>query len=161
MNTNLIKAIIPAGLVAGTFDAIAASVSYMISSGSGNPMPVWTFVASGVFGIEAARAGGLTYQLLGLLFHYFIAMCWTALFFVIYPLLQKIRMPWPVLGILYGIFVGTFMSRVIIPLSNTPQADFSWYGFIKGVLIIVFAIGIPVVFMAKRYYNKHNTSAFV
>lgn len=122
-------------------------------------MPVWTFVASGVFGIDAARAGGSTYQLLGLLFHYFIAMCWTALFFVIYPLLQKIKMPWPVWGVLYGIFVGTFMSQIVVPLSDTPKADFNWYGFTKGVLIIVFAVGIPVAFMAKRYYGRQDKSS--
>src|SRR5215831_1826370 len=79
----LFNAILIAGLIVGTLDAIAASVfSYGFSGVT--PDKVFLFVASGALGKEA-YTGGPAIVALGLLFHFIVATGWTALFYLLHP----------------------------------------------------------------------------
>lgn len=136
------KIILLTTLLAGTLDGLAATIKYLVSTGE-NPLNVFRFVASGVFG-NAAIAGGLNMALLGILFHYFIAGIWVSLFFWLYP---RVKPKWTnkyVSGMLYGIIVWLIMNLIVLPLSNTPALTSNLMQDIIGILILIVAIGLPV-----------------
>lgn len=138
-----------AWLLVGTLDILAASTQTLINGR--DPLVMFRFIASGVFGSEA-MAGGVGYSLVGLFFHYCIALGWTVLFFLIYPKIDVLAKNRIVTGFLYGIFVQLCMSFIVLPLANTPPIPFNPIGMIKAALILVFAIGIPLSFIARWYY---------
>jgi hypothetical protein len=151
--TGALKTILLAGLVAGVLDGIAAVVSTYIVNGVG-PDVVWKFVASGVFGIKTAMAGGAEMIIAGLIFHMIIATIWAALFFAAYPFIRKIPMNKYVIGLLYGIIVWLGMNLIVVPLSNTPQMEPKTIGSIRGILILMFCIGLPVSLIVSRYFER-------
>jgi hypothetical protein len=145
------RAIVRAWLVAGTMDITAATVYYPWVY-KFKAILLFQNIASGVFG-ESAFRGGIMLAALGLVFHYFIALTWTVLFFVVYPkikLLSKSRM---LSGVAYGIFVWAAMNLVVLPLSRVQQAPFSPDSAIIAALFLVFCIGIPNAILAHRYYH--------
>ncbi len=79
----MIRSIIFTGLFAGTLDGIAAIINFSIRGGK-DPVKIFNFIASGVFG-KSAFEGGFTMATYGLIFHYIIAIGWTAIFFLAYP----------------------------------------------------------------------------
>ena len=80
------RTIILTGLLAGTLDAVAAIV---VSQAS--PAAVFKYIASGAFGAGKAFSGGDIMIAWGVIFHYFIALSWTLLFFFIYPTLPWLK----------------------------------------------------------------------
>ena len=156
MNQKLISlssAILIAGLIVGILDAIAASVfSYGFSGAS--PDKVFRYVASGVFGKDAFT-GGLPIAAWGLLFHFIVATGWTALFFLIYPKINFFSSSKYIAGIGYGLFIWLMMNKVVVPLSNVPQAPFH-FTIRTAVMILIhmFIIGIPISYLANRYYSS-------
>ena len=146
-------AIMRASLLAGTLDILAAFINTYIASGRG-PEVVLKYIASGVWGSEGF-SGGAVMMVYGLFFHYLIAFGWTTLYFVAYPQLRRLQRPGFVLsGIIYGMMVWAMMNYVILPLSNVPLPVISWGAAITGILIIIFAVGLPIAFSAERFYNK-------
>lgn len=149
-----LKAILFAGLIAGTLDGAAAVVSFLIHGGS-NPARVFVYIASGVFGRTAFTAGD-SMMWWGLLFHYFIATSWTALFFLASPhivFLSKNRI-WS--GVGYGLVVWLAMTRVVLPLSNVPPQRFVLSRAIEGAAILTVMIGLPISYMSSRHYAQRG-----
>lgn len=144
--------VIKAGLIVGTLDISAAFINTWITAGRG-PDAVLNFVASGVFGPDAFT-GSLVMTLMGLLFHYVIAMAWTWLFFRAYPKISTWVPNWIVLGVLYGIFVWIVMNRLVVPLSNTPKFPFNLKSAIINAAILVVCIGLPLSWLAKRLQGR-------
>jgi len=154
MQPSRIKVILWTGLLAGTLDGLAAALLYFIRTGK-NPMVVYRFIASGVFGSEAL-SGGLSMGLIGIFFHYTIAMGWTIVFFTActrLPVLLKNRIA---VGITYGIFVWLMMNLVVIPLSRVPPSPVTLSGVVTGAFVLIICIGLPISFMANKYYHKSN-----
>jgi hypothetical protein len=145
------RTIILTGLLAGTLDAIAAIV---VSQAS--PAAVFKFIASGAFGAGKAFSGGDVMIFWGVIFHYFIAFSWTALFFFMYPALPWMRKNKYITGLLYGIFVWIMMNRVVIPLSEIPQRPFNLKGALTGMSILMIAIGLPISILTHRYYLRRG-----
>ena len=143
------RTIILTGLLAGTLDAIAAIV---VSQAS--PAAVFKFIASGAFGAGKAFSGGDVMIFWGVIFHYFIAFSWTALFFFMYPALPWMTKNKYITGFLYGIFVWIMMNRVVIPLSEIPQRPFNLKGALTGMSILMVAIGLPISILTQRYYLR-------
>ncbi|MFZ6012004.1 MAG: hypothetical protein ACOYXT_16800 [Bacteroidota bacterium] len=149
---SLVKAILIAGLIAGTLDIIAAIVQTILNGR--DPMTMLKFIASGVFGKEALQAGS-QFALLGLFFHYCIATGWGILLFLIYPKIKFFSKNWIVTGVAYGFFVWLMMNRVVLPLSNTPPLPFKFgWNMVKSALIIVTCVGLPLSYLATKHYNK-------
>ncbi len=140
--------IFKAGILVGTLDIAAAFLNTWLTSGRG-PDAVLKFVASGVFGREAF-AGGWNMILLGLLFHYIIAMAFTAFFFLIYKQLSQWIPNWLLLGVAYGLFVWLVMNRLVVPLSNTPKFPFNLTSVLINAAILVVCIGLPLSWIAGR-----------
>ncbi len=150
-----IKIIALTCLLAGTLDILSAiidsSIRFKIT-----PIELFQFIASGVFGPKAF-SGGIPMAIAGLLFHYFIASCWTVFFFLIMPkfkISSKYKIP---VGLLYGIFVWLVMNLVVVPLSNVHKVKFSWSHTILGMLYLMFMIGLLVSVMFYKYYFNQNS----
>ncbi len=144
-------------LIAGTLDITAACVqSYLVSGRT--PDFVLKFVASGVWGTDAF-SGGTGIVVAGLIFHFFIALSWTILFFAVYNSLKLYRLHTVLAGVSYGIFVWLLMNLVVLPLSNTPPLSFSWKGSPISAAIIVVAIGLPIAYGAAAFYKQGGVRA--
>lgn len=146
---GLFKAILFAGLLVGTLDILVAITQTLIYGR--NPLNMLKFIASGVFG-KPALTGELPYAFYGLFFHYCIAMGWTILFFLIYPKIELLSRNKIISGICYGFFVWLGMTQLVLPLSNTPPFPFKLSGAIISVSILVVAIGLPLSFLASKFY---------
>lgn len=50
---------------------------------------------------------------------------------------------------MFGIFVWLVMNVVILPLSLVPSFEYTWSGAIKGAVILIIAIGLPLAYLKK------------
>ncbi|MGS2738057.1 hypothetical protein [Sinomicrobium sp. M5D2P17] len=153
---RLFRAILLNGLLVGTLDISAACIQAGIR-GVG-PERVLRYVASGVFG-DAAFSGTIAYVFYGLFFHYLIAMCWTILFFSLYPPLRLWKYNRVITGIGYGILVGLLMNFVVVPLSDVPRGPVEISSVIVAISILIVAIGIPLSFGAYSFYSGLRKAA--
>lgn len=148
MRKNFAKTIILAALLVGSLDIIAALVNYYIKTGK-NPEIVLKYIASAVVGKEAFT-GGLVMSALGLGIHFLIALTWTIIFFAI-----KLVSASPVItGIVYGIFIWAIMALVVLPMTKVSGATINTSDALTGAVILVVAIGLPLSFIANRYYKR-------
>jgi hypothetical protein len=150
---NLLTNILLTGLIAGTLDILSA----IIILAKGNALGTLKYIASGAFG-KAATDGGYEMAALGLLFHYIIAMSWTAGYFLLYPKLPFLRWNKWFNAIAYGLIVQTGMRFVFVPLSQISQGPFNWSSFLENAVILMFAIGLPNALIAESYYQKNEVS---
>jgi hypothetical protein len=150
-NKSLIKPIIIAGLTAGTLDAIGAIVVY-----NANPFRMFQHIASGAIGHEQAFSGEWATALLGAGIHFFIAFCWTIIFFLIFPSIQKFRINRFILGILYGAVVWVIMNMIVLPLSQIAGGPLALKQVLIGMSILMVMIGIPISLFAHRYYAENS-----
>jgi uncharacterized membrane protein YagU involved in acid resistance len=137
-----------AGLLVGVLDISDAFIFYGLHGVS--PIRILQGIASGLLG-RAAFTQGHRSALLGIILHFFIAF--TA---AIVYLLASRRLPLshhPLLyGTLYGVAVYAVMNYIVLPLSNVvPKPHFSPIPFVNGVAALIFCVGIPVAFIARRY----------
>jgi len=153
MKNNLLKA----GLAAGSLDILFAFVNAGLSSGV-LPDRVLRFVASGLIGEKAFQdSAGVAF--LGLGIHFFIAFFWTVVFFLLYPKFKNIFRSELLQAAIYGIFVWLIMNLVVLPLTNAPKLGFQWLDVAKGILILIIAIGFPLVYFARQYYKSKTTES--
>ena len=148
---SIIKTIAWVGLLAGTLDICSACLQVYLVKGT-HPEIVLRYVASGVFG-KAAFTGGTAMALCGLLFHYFIAYSFTAFFFWIYPRLPLQRVNVFLMAILYGLFMYIVTTFIVLPLSKIGNIPFHPDKALMAAGILMIAIGLPLSFFARRFYN--------
>lgn len=150
---NSLKPVLQAGLLAGTLDGLAAAIIYLIRTGK-DPLNVYRFIASGVFGAKAFT-GGVSMALWGIFFHYCIATGWTIVFFIAYPRISLLRKSIFATSIFYGIFVWVLMNLVVIPLSHVPvRGPMDISSVITGIVILIVCIGLPITWMASKFYRS-------
>lgn len=152
--SKLLNQIVITGLVAGTLDILAACTQFYIKTGN-SPVRVLEYVASAAIGPDAFN-GGIGVAIAGLLFHYFIAMCWTTLLFMVYPIFALLRKNKYATGVGYGIFVWAMMNLIVVPLSRIPVRPLSWWPCIQAATILIFCIGLPISLMANRFFSQKN-----
>jgi hypothetical protein len=146
------RAIVLAALLAGTLDGLAAALLFIIRTGK-NPLAVFRFIASGVFGQEAL-SGGVLMATIGILFHYVIAAGWTIIFFIACSRFTILLKNWIVSGIVYGLFVWLMMNLVVLPLSRVPSVAMTVNGVLIGISVLIVCIGLPISFFANKYYQR-------
>jgi uncharacterized membrane protein YagU involved in acid resistance len=134
---------------------IAAAFLLALSNGR-DPIRVLEFIASGVFGL-AAFSEGWYYPTLGVLFHYVISMIWSVAFFLVFEKIRSIRKKRILMGILMGCFVWVVMNQVVLPLSNTPPIPFNLKSAITGAAVLIGAIGLPISFLAARFFRQRDS----
>lgn len=148
---NLFQTILVSGFLVGALDILTALADYYIMTGK-NPAAVLKFIASGVFGKSAFTGGGIMIAL-GFLFHFIIAFSFTILFFSLYPSLRFMSKNRMVTGVSYGVFIWVIMNLAVLPMSNTPPLNRTFFSVLKSILILVVMIGLPLSFIAFRFYS--------
>ena len=143
--TSVVYPILLTGLLAGTLDAIAAIVVYKAKAAS-----MFKFIASGAFGKEAFTGGDGMIGV-GVLFHFLIALSWTILYFVFHSRLGLAKQNIFIVIVAYGIFIWLVMNLVVLPSSNIPQRPIDAAGAIKGIVILILTVALPIVLAARRY----------
>jgi len=147
-----LRTILFAGLTAGVLDILAAFISAYIVNGV-TPDRVLRFVASGIFGREAL-SGGTGMALWGLLFHFMIATIFAAFFYLVYPMLKVNAKNVVLVGLIYGIFVWLVMNQLVVELSNTPSQPFKLAGALRGTIILMLFVGLPIALIVHKYRKK-------
>ncbi len=146
------KATVVSGMIIGIADGLAAITSAYLLSGV-TPDRVFQYIASAAVGSEAF-SGGMSMVVLGVLFHFFIALSFTAFFYALASrrksLLDKVFLT----GVVYGVFIWLIMNFAVIPLSKIPASKFNPSQVFVGLLIHIFVIGVPMVWLAKQYLTK-------
>jgi hypothetical protein len=142
------KVIAGATLLVGVLDLSDAFIFYALRGVS--PIRILQGIAGGIYG-RAALGMGHRSALLGLICHFFIAFCATTVFLLAARKLPLARRPW-LYGALFGVALYCVMNYIVLPLSKiglrpTPPL----VPLINGVAALVFCIGIPLAFIARRY----------
>ena len=150
MKKNFCKTIFLAGLLVGSLDIIAALVNFYIKTGK-DPLIVLKYIASAAFG-KSAFSGDSLMAVWGLLLHFLIALIWTIFFFFLYPKLKMLSWNRILTGIVFGIFIWLVMTQLVVPMSKASGGSFHLKQAIIAVLILIGAIGLPLSFIAHRYY---------
>jgi hypothetical protein len=144
-------AILIAGLIAGALDITYACVHYGLVYDI-PPTRIFQSVAAGVYGGEAARAGGFATASVGLALHFLLTTLMAA-FFVAWTRMVPALNRWPLLsGSTYGLAIFALMQVVVLPLSaagggNHPEGQF----LLGGLLIHAFGVGYIIALIAKRF----------
>ncbi|WP_421800240.1 hypothetical protein [Haliscomenobacter sp.] len=145
------KALLSTALLVGTTDILAATLMSWARSGN-FPFKLLHYIAGGALGLERSMKGSWGTALLGLSFHYFIAVSFTLLFFLAFPRLSFLRGNVYLTGFLYGVFVGACMTFIVLPLTALPPNPFKLLNALQGWTVLGLVLGIPIALMAKRYY---------
>ena len=142
------KPILWAGLVAGSLDITAAFVVYGFLGAT--PLRILQGIAGGLLGPRTYE-GGITTALLGLLCHFMIAFSAAATYYLVSRRLPFLLQQPTLSGVLYGIAVYFFMSRVVVPLSLARRSPFSFKMMMIGIIIHIFCVGLPISLVLKRF----------
>lgn len=148
------KVIAGATLLVGTLDISDAFIFYGLRGIS--PTRILQGIASGVLG-RAAFGMGHSSALLGLFFHFFIAFSATTVFLFASRKLPLADHPW-LYGALFGVALYVVMNYIVIPLSKIgPRPTPPLVPLINGVSALVFCIGIPLAFIARRFVVQQTS----
>jgi hypothetical protein len=135
--------VLAGGLTAGALDLISAFILY----GAGVPR----VIAAGLIGATAFKGGPATYAL-GVALHFLIALGWAAVYYLASRRLEFLKEHPLVCGLFYGMAVYLVMNLIVLPLSALhSKGPFPLAGFIQGLLIIMFCVGLPIAYSVRRY----------
>lgn len=133
-------------LIAGILDA-GAALLFFLARGNKQPGMLFRYIASAVFGAKAF-SGGTSMVILGLCFHFIIALCWVGFYFSVSPWIAG----WGLLpdAVIYGLFVWGIMNLVVLPLSRAVPRPFSLSFVVINILILMATIGLPCAYAARH-----------
>jgi type IV secretory pathway VirB3-like protein len=150
---DVLSRLVRAGLLTGVVDGLFSSV-LNVAAYQSTVARLFQGVASVLLGSEAFNGGTRT-AALGVLMHFGVAFVWSAVF-----LFLVLRSPWvrsvltspygvAKVALLYGPFVWSVMSLVIIPLlaHRPPTIGFRWWVQFVGHVPFV---GLPIVASSSR-----------
>lgn len=148
------KTILSAGLIAGTFDIVAAITVYAIILEKTSGIKILQSIASAIFKKETYSGGSLM-ALCGLVLHYLIALSFAWFYFIIYPHLSFLKKSTIISGFLYGIFVWIIMNLIVLPIAFPvlPEKHLD-FPLLLSILILMFCIGLPIAIITKKYYSR-------
>ena len=154
MNTRrALLTILTAGLVAGTFDITYACVFSYVRRGV-TPGAVFRSVAAGALG-PAAREGGIKVAILGLGFHYLIAIIVASVYVLASRVIPFMIEHAIISGILYGFCVYLVMYGIVLRVSAIHSTlypwSYPWPVLIPNVLIHTLGIGLTIGLITRRF----------
>jgi hypothetical protein len=91
--------------------------------------------------------------LIGLAFHFVIAIGWTFIFYAIYPKLTFLQSKKILTGMAYGLLIWLIMNFVVIPLSLIGLRPFNVTSAIIQIVIHLFVIGVPISYLTTKFYS--------
>jgi hypothetical protein len=143
------RAILFAGLLAGTLDLTSAFIVTAFRSGSHARM--LQSIASGLLGASSFTGGAQT-AALGVMLHFVIAFIWTTIFYAASRRIKFLTAQPVVSGVLYGIMVYILMYYVIVSLSAAPfQMPHTLEATARDVFIHIICIGLPIALVVRRF----------
>ncbi len=143
---TLLRPILVGGGLAGTFDLIAAFITF----GPGVPRAI----AGGLLGRAALLAGAGTW-ILGVVLHYFIAFSAAAIYCLSRRRLGFLKDHWLVCGLFYGIAVFLVMNLVVLPLcAYHSMGPYQYRGLVQGLLVHMLIIGLPISLSLNRLAGR-------
>jgi hypothetical protein len=145
------KSVLLTALFVGTTDIVSAFIMVYIKSGK-FPEKMFSYIAAGAIGLQAAKNGGIAVGFLGLFFHYFIAFSFTLLFFLLLPRLKFLTYDKYLVGMLYAVFVNEMME-IILRFTPLPPDQFNLGEAFIGWIVFGVVFGIPVTYNAYKYYG--------
>ncbi len=142
--TKTWRPVVIGGFAAGAFDLTAAFIDF----GWGVPRAI----ASGLLGARALH-GGVGTWILGVVLHFFIAFSAAAIYYIPSGKLSFLKEHFLVCGVFYGIGIYLVMNLVVLPLSAVPWkiGPFALAALVKGLLIHMFLIGVPISFSVWKF----------
>jgi hypothetical protein len=149
MNRNhALRTILLGGLVVGALDGVAAMINFTLHGGKVTRL--FQYVAAGLLG-RASFERGMATVLLGVFLEFFIATGVMAVFYLAsrwFPLLLRYAV---ISGILYGIAVFFFMTKVVVPLSAVPlpKSPPVLSRMLIEIGIHIFCVGLPAALVAR------------
>jgi hypothetical protein len=146
------KTILFAALLAGTLDILAAILVYNIIMKRVTAVQILHGIASGIFG-KTVLGNETNMAIIGLLLHYFIAFCFAAAYFFVFPYISFLKKNAVISGLLYGIIVWAIMNQVVVPLSQAYHGPFAWPSFFRSITILMLCVGLPISIITARYYK--------
>ena len=148
-NTTL--GVLVGGVACGVLDCLAATIDFGMR---GVPFErLWQGVASGALGRSSFQDGAAS-AALGLFFHFLIAMTAALVFNVVAKYAPILLTQYILSGVVYGVVVYVFMNFVVIPLSALPPRPFSLSGTIKGLIVHMICVGLPIATAAYWFSKK-------
>jgi len=115
---------------------------------------VFRSVASGALGPANARTGGFKVALLGLFFHFLIALIVASIYFFASRLIRIMITHAVISGLLYGLCVYLVMYGLVFRFSaihsNTYPWQYPWGVLIPNVLIHMIGIGLTIALIVRR-----------
>jgi len=142
IDSRLLPAILAGGAVAGTFDLIAAFISF----GPGVPRGI----AAGLLGPQA-RSGGALIWILGVLLHFFIAYSAATVYCLASRKLPFLKEHFVVCGMFFGIGLFLVMNLVVLPLCAFHfMGPYQYRGLVQGLLIHMLIIGVPIGYCLRK-----------
>ena len=151
------KTIFWAGFIAASLDILGAIAVYARIQQKTTTLKILQSIASAVFG-KAAYSGGVEMGLYGLVFHFFIAFCFAAVYCFAFPYISFIRKHTIISGVLYGVLVWIVMNLVVLPITFQHAPSLAWDAALTGMVILILAVGLPISFITHIQYNKHRAS---
>jgi hypothetical protein len=148
---KLFRQILLTTFIAGTLDIAAACINAGLLNGT-TPDIVLKYIASGVWGSSAMK-GGAGMIAAGLLFHYFICFCCTAVFFLLYPHIKLLHKTIFLNALLIGIIAWLVTTQLAIPMSKITTPQFNAIAAVRAIVILIVCIGLPVSYASKTYYQ--------
>jgi uncharacterized membrane protein YagU involved in acid resistance len=155
--SDMLGVIVRVGLIAGTLD-IADSLIFNAFPGI-TPGMIFQYIASGLVGLRAFHWGGASVAL-GVVIHYFVALTWTAVFYLASRRFAILSRRPVISGLLYGVAVYLFMDLVALPLSGVPRPvkAVTLASRINGVLALMICIGLTVSMLLRRAMVRTHPS---
>jgi uncharacterized membrane protein YagU involved in acid resistance len=148
---SAIQTILTAGFIAGCLDLLTAIIVYSV-------VMQRTTDSKLLQGIGRAAFGSKTFQnetslaLSGVAVHFFIAFSFAIFYFFIFPYISFLRKQRIISGLLYGIFAWCVMNLAVLPLLHIANIPHKWDSIIRGAVILMFCIGLPISLLVSRYY---------
>jgi hypothetical protein len=153
----MLKPIAIATLVAGTLDILSAFV--FAGMAGATPGGILRYVASGPFG-DWVRQGGALWAAIGLAVHFAIMACMATAYFLVAPRIPALIRNPILAGLLYGLILWGIMYWIVKPL-RWPQAPLpqSLWGIGNALFSHCILVGIPIAWIARRYFLKRRAGA--
>ena len=145
--------ILIAGLIAGTLDITYACIFSYVRRGV-TPAAVFRSVAAGALG-PGAREGGLKIAVLGLFFHFLIALIAASVYFFASQVLRFMITHAIISGILFGLGVYLVMYGIVLRVSAIHATaypwSYPWPVLIGNVLIHTLGIGLTIALVVRKF----------
>ena len=153
---NPLLTIVIAGLVAGFFDITYARIFFGIRNHV-PPTRIFQSVARGALG-QSAFEGGIKTALLGLFFHFLIALIAAAVFYFASRVIPFMMDHAVISGLLYGLCVYFVMYGLVMRYSaihsQVPPWRYPWAVLVPNLLIHMIGIGLPIALIVRKFSRQ-------